>query len=230
MFWQEDRPEREVAIPDDIIDVQFALSGKRIPVDHAHALAAAIAGSLPPEVAAAELGVHSVHVAGSQNGWERPAHDGHHHLMLSRRTKLTIRAPKQQAAALKQALTGQTLSVGGCQLNIGAAKERLLSGETTLFARHVVDPFQANDEERFLEWAVGELRALDIAVRKALCGKTTRLATPDGALLTRSLLLAELSVSDSLALQRRGIGTGRQMGCGIFIAHKGIDAVQPEGR
>lgn len=229
MFWQEDPPTSEVAVPDDIIDVQFALSGKRIPVDHAHALSAAIAGALPAEFAADELGLHAVHVAGSQNGWERPAHDSDHHLMLSRRTKLTIRIAKGQAPALKQALTGRTLEVGGCQLTLGPGKDRPLSKETTLFARYVVDPFEEG-EERFLDWAVGELRDLGIAVRKALCGKSTPLTTPAGPLLTRSLLLADLSIADSIALQQRGLGPGRHMGCGIFIPHKGIDAVQPEGR
>lgn len=228
MYWQEELPEREVPVPDDIIDVQFAVTGRRIPVDHAHALSVAIAESLPAEVPVADLGVHSVHVAGSQNGWERPTHDRHHHLMLPRRTKLMIRVPRARAPALKDALTGRTLDVGGCELTLGACKDRALSKETTLFARYVIDPHR-DDEERFLEWAVGELRSMGVSVRKALCGKSTPLATPEGPLFTRSLLLADLSIADSISLQRHGIGPRRHMGCGIFIPHKGIDPVAPRG-
>ena len=34
-----------------------------------------------------------------------------------------------------------------------------------------------------------------------------------------------LSVEDSLRLQREGLGPGRMLGFGVFLPHKGIDAV-----
>jgi hypothetical protein len=85
------------------------------------------------------------------------------------------------------------------------------------------------DEEGFLRWAADTLAARDIRIRKALCGKTTALATPDGPLDTRSLMLAGLKPDESLRLQQQGLGPHRAMGCGLFIPHKGIDAVhQPK--
>ncbi|MBV5275414.1 MAG: type I-MYXAN CRISPR-associated protein Cas6/Cmx6, partial [Lamprocystis purpurea] len=47
----------------------------------------------------------------------------------------------------------------------------------------------------------------------------------NGAITTRSLLLAGLKPDESLRLQQQGLGLHRLMGCGIFIPHKGIDAV-----
>ena len=38
-------------------------------------------------------------------------------------------------------------------------------------------------------------------------------------------MLADLSTEESLKLQEHGLGEGRHMGFGIFIPHKGIDAV-----
>ncbi|MBK1700370.1 type I-MYXAN CRISPR-associated protein Cas6/Cmx6 [Thiococcus pfennigii] len=229
MYWQDDDADQAVAIPDDIIDVQFAIDAKRLPVDHGCALGAAVAAALPWDDGQVALGVHTIHVAGSQNGWQRPEHGQDQFLMLSRRTKLTIRVPRAHAEALKAALAGRVLDVAGCPLTVGAAKERALSRETTLFARYVVDPHD-QDEARFLEWAAAELRAMDIRLRKALCGKALPLATPDGPLPTRSLLLANLDIEDAVRLQRLGLGPRRAIGCGLFIPHKGIDAVQSTPR
>jgi hypothetical protein len=38
-------------------------------------------------------------------------------------------------------------------------------------------------------------------------------------------MLADLSTDESIRLQQQGLGPRRLMGCGIFIPHKGIDAV-----
>jgi CRISPR/Cas system CSM-associated protein Csm4 (group 5 of RAMP superfamily) len=38
-------------------------------------------------------------------------------------------------------------------------------------------------------------------------------------------MLADLKPEESLRLQQQGLGPHRLMGCGIFIPHKGIDAV-----
>ncbi|MGB5835356.1 MAG: type I-MYXAN CRISPR-associated protein Cas6/Cmx6 [Thiohalocapsa sp.] len=224
MYWQEDQDETETSIHDDVVDVLFGLECRSIPVDHAYALSQALL-ELAPWLAEPGAAIHNIHVAGSQNGWERPEQHSGQSLQLSRRTKLCIRAPRMRVPALRAALEGKTVDVAGSMLRIGPGKERLLSREGTIFARYVVGPAGLN-EEGFLAWVVDELRALDIKVRKALCGKTTLLATPEGPLETRSLMLANLTQDESIRLQQHGLGPNRGMGCGIFLAHKGIDAVQ----
>jgi CRISPR-associated protein Cas6 len=228
MFWQEDHADHPFQVPDDIVDVLFAIDCKRLPVDHAHALSAALRDSLPWLGEAAGVGIHTVHVAGSQNGWQRPEHGADQHLAVSRRTKLTIRVPKDRVDALVNGLRGKTLLVAGCPLTVQEGKPRPLGKETTLFARYVVTRPEDTEAE-FLAWAAGELSRMGIRIRKALCGKEAPLATPGGPLHTRSLLLAELSPEESVRLQQTGLGTHREMGCGIFIPHKGIGAVQKAG-
>jgi CRISPR-associated protein Cas6 len=223
MFWQEDEDKTQDRVPDDIIDVLFALDCRSIPVDHAHALSRALL-DVAPWLQAPDAGIHTIHVAGSQNGWERPEHSSGEHLQLSRRTKLCVRIPKARIADLKAALEGQTIDVGGSAVCIGRGKERSLHRASTLFSRYVAGP-SGEDENAFLQWAAGELSALGVKIRKALCGKRTPLATPGGAIDTRSLMLADLTAEESILLQQHGIGPHREMGCGIFIPHKGIDAV-----
>mgnify|MGYP006280014753 FL=1 len=228
MFWQDEEETPEITIPDDVVDVLFTLQCRSIPVDHAHVLSQALLVAVP-WLAEAEAGIHTIHVAGSQNGWERPSHGVDQQLLLSRRTKLSIRVPEARVPELKAALEGRILDVGGAELGIGVGKPKMLAQATTLFARYVAGP-EGLDEETFLHWAAAQLREqLDIRLRKALCGKQTPLATPDGALPTRSLMLADLKREESLRLQQHGLGPHRLMGCGLFIPHKGIDAVHKSG-
>lgn len=232
MYWSQPEPPELITVPDDIVDLLFTLDCRQLPVDHAYGLATALLRVCPWMATEPGLAIHSIHVAGSQNGWQRPAHGTEHRLQVSRRTKLTIRAPRARVAELLAALPGTRLQVGDCPLTLGAGKVKSLSKETTLFARHLAaDPGAppVADESAFLQAAATTLAALGIRVRKALCGKTAALATPQGAIPTRSLMLADLSAAESIRIQQLGLGPHRLLGCGIFIPHKGIDAVTAGG-
>jgi CRISPR-associated protein Cas6 len=226
MFWQDEKRAADFAVPDDVVDVVFSVDCRELPVDHAHSLSTAIRRAAPWISEEAEIGVHTVHVAGSQNGWERPAHGTETRLLLSKRTKLTIRAPKHAVDRLSHDLCGAALDVDGCPLKIREAHTRLLSKQGTLQARYVVAESVDESDEAFLSRMARELGALGIRVRRALCGRTNLLMTPAGPIATRSLMLADLAPDESVLLQRRGLGPLRQMGCGIFIPHKGIDSVR----
>jgi CRISPR-associated protein Cas6 len=228
MYWQDDGAEEEFQVPDSVVDVLFAVDCKRLPVDHAYALCEAVKRALPWVADEEGIGIHTVHVAGSQNGWERPRHATDRHLILSRRTKLTIRLPKARADALREGLRGATLDIDGCPLTVGEGRVRPLSRETTIFSRYVVAAPE-DTEEAFLQDAAARLRDFDVRIRKALCGRSTPVTTPAGPLHTRSLMLAGLSPEESVRLQRLGLGPHRDMGCGIFIPHKGIESAKRGG-
>jgi CRISPR-associated protein Cas6 len=230
MFWNDDDNPDRIRVPDDIVDLLFGIDCKCIPVDHAYLLAEALRQTLPWIAEEPGVAVHSVHVAGSQNGWERPEHGTDSYLAVSRRTKLTLRVPRHRVEELLRDLPGAKLDLGGEMLVVGAGKTKPLSTETTLFSRYVaLDLADRADEDEglFLEAAARTLGEMDIRVRKAVCGKTNRLATPDGFMTTRSLMLAGLTPDESIRLQQRGLGRHPLLGCGIFIPHKGIDSVKP---
>lgn len=227
MYWSQDESSESTPVPDDVVDVIFALDCRRLPVDNAHALSEALARAIPWLAEVPGAAVHPLYVAGSQNGWERPSHGTDSQIQLSRRTKLSLRLPTEAANELVEALPGMRIEVNGCPLAVGAGKIKQLSRETTLFSRYVAcDPGQ--DEDLFLESAARALTEMGIRVRKALCGKFTSLAGPDGAIHTRSLLLADLSLEESFLLQRLGLGPNRLMGCGLFVPHKGVQAVSKD--
>ena len=84
---------------------------------------------------------------------------------------------------------------------------------------------EEQDEERFVDYAAGELAAMGVCVRKLLCGISHVITTPTENIFTRSVMVAGLSPEQSLRLQQQGLGPGRAIGCGLFIPHKGIDPV-----
>jgi len=227
MFWQDDDKPKAYEVPDDIVDLVFDIQCRELPVDHAHDLAAAIRAHLPDIEDDERLGVHSIHLAGSQNGWERPDPKLGQRLILSRRTKLTLRVPRERIAEVEQALEGVELDVAGYALTVGRAKQKKLSSQGTVFSRYVVlEPGEEIDENTFLERIVAHLSERGIRVKKALCGKTAEVAGPEGPIRTRSVMIAGLTAEESVRLQQEGVGPMRHMGCGIFIPHKGIDAVK----
>lgn len=222
MFWQDDETV-PVQDSDAVLDLVFSIQCRQLPVDHAYALSQALLQALPWLVDEPLAAIHLIHVAGSQNGWIRPEHNTETRIHLSHRTKLELRIPRARLQDASQ-LSGQVLEIAGCPLKVGQAQRRPLSRLGTLFSRHVVcEPQQPEDE--FLQQAWRELKANGIRIRKALCGKETALHTPRGPLHTRSLMLAELPSDEAIHLQQQGLGSQRLLGCGVFIPHKGIEAV-----
>ena len=242
MLWKNLPGERDDAVCGDIIDLAFRLSGGTLAVEHAHALCRALLAELPWLADEPHCGIHQIHVAASGNGWMRPGRDAGEVLNLSRRTRLTLRLPRQRLADAEE-LSGRSLDLGGHRLQLGKASERPLIPSSTLYARYVIcDDARHQDEERFIDWVAEVLQGMGITPTRVLCGMTSHIEVPEGrfanrsrrystpctpaVVQARSLMVAALPPDASLELQRRGLGSGRLMGCGLFVAHKGIEAVR----
>lgn len=219
MYEQSCGGESEGYVPADVVDAVFAIDCPSLPVDHAYALSQAIQAVLPWFADEPLAGLHDVHGAASGAGWIRPEGSGAM-LQLSHRAKLALRLPSHRVDDAA-ALLGRTLEVAGWPLRVEKVSVRKLSRITTLFARYVVFAV-GGDESAFLDAATKELDALGIAPATILCGRVTPLATPLRIYETRSLMLSGLTLEQSFALQRHGLGAERKVGCGLFIPHKGI--------
>ncbi len=217
MYWEEESDQESFSIPQRVVDLQFKIRCPTLPVDHAWPLREAIQAQLSWFPSEPEAGLHLIHTADSGNGWERPQQPDAL-LHLSKRTPLTLRLPAQRVEAAA-ALVGHTLDVAGHPMKILAVKTRKLAMTRFLRARYVAaDP--AQDEEAFIEWAVGELRGRNLRFKKILCGRNYRLFTPDTTVYTRSLMVAELPYEDAVLLQEQGLGAHRSLGCGLFLPQK----------
>lgn len=224
MFWQEAKENERYTVPDDIVDVVFSIQCRCLPVDHSYSLSQAISAALPWFADEEHAGLHTIHGAESGNGWIRPD-DPNALLQLSRRTKLMLRLPKQRIADAGK-LTGQTLDIGGNAMQVEKAVVKPLSAITTLFSRYIAAS-EGMDEMAFMREAQSLLADMGIRPKKMLCGMERVIATPERKIHTRSLMLADLAVEESVRLQQRGLGSGRTLGCGLFLPHKDINEVRP---
>lgn len=227
MFWQEDEDKTlPWQAPDDVLDVSFAIQCKKLPLDHAWALSQAVQQALPWFTDEPAAGVHTIHVAESGNGWERPDDHTNQFLLPSRRTRMMLRIPKQRLADA-QHLCGTTLDIDGYALSVGEAKEKVLLNASVIFARYVLSD-TGETEPEFLQRMATEVRRIaDFKVKKMMCGKSYTLHTPQGDLHTRHLMIADLDNDPSVKLQQYGLGGGRKLGCGLFMPHKGIKTLKP---
>lgn len=225
MYWQEKSKEKRGSIPDDIIDMVFYIRCKHLPVDHAWPLAEALLAELPWLKDETGAGVHPIQISEEGNGWFRPD-DPDALLHLSRRTRLILRIPKTRQADA-ELLLGKTLEVAGHELELVKVTVRHLSALTTLISRYVVVE-TGNTEQEFVDRIAQHLLAMGVQPRKMLPGRERILRTPEATLVTRSLMLADTTLQESLNLQQQGLGQHRHLGCGLFIPQKEISDITPE--
>jgi CRISPR-associated protein Cas6 len=222
-MWQEETSDKQPTHSERVVDLAFRISCDCLPVDHTSALSDAIGTLLPWFEDEPLAGLHLIHVAGSQNGWMRP--EGPDEVVYpSKRTRLVLRVPRQRIQDSRH-LTGQTIHIDDYTIEIGEATEKPVKPSDILFSRHILSD---KDETSFLQWVAETLQNQGLHFKKLLPGKENQLRGPNGPVTTRSLMVADMDLSDSLILQETGIGEGRHFGCGIFIHHKGIKAMKPD--
>ncbi len=219
MLWQDESVDTPYQIPDNVVDLSFSISCTTIPVDNAYALSAAICEVLPWIDSETEAGLHIMHGGPSINGWQRPETEDAT-LLLSKRSKLRLRLPKHRIEDAEQ-LCGKVLNVTGHSVEVGKFKTMLLINTDTLLSRYIVSAVE-EDEETFTERMLQELRGMGLGLTKILSGRDHALAGPDGPINAKSLLVSGMTAEDSVTLQVNGIGPGRSMGFGLFIASKSL--------
>ncbi len=237
MFWEEDEDKTlPYQVPDDVIDMVFAIQSKTLPLNHAWPLSREIIKHLPwisEHSTAGVAGIHQIHVAESNNGWMRPEDDEEGAVLYpSKRTKLTLRIPSDKFDDAKN-LVGQTLDIDGHCLDVGKAKKKDFTNAGVLFARYVLceegeSGLGSEEENAFLIRMAKEIKTkTGFNVKKMLCGKSHNISTPKGELATKHLMIADLDSDTSIKIQQLGLGGSRELGCGLFLPHKSIKTLKP---
>mgnify|MGYP001396530550 CR=1 FL=1 len=223
MYWQgQEEKSKGYIVPDDIVDLSFKAQCKQLPLDHAYALSQTIQKELPWIIKEPQAGIHLIHGAESGNGWMRPQ-EPDALLNLPQRTRFVLRLPKHRIADAN-GLVGKILEVDGHEIILSNPQQKLLSALTTIFSRYVITE-NIEDEEAFLNQAAVLLKTEGIQVKNMMSGRAHVLRMPEQNLSTRSLMIDGLEIEESIYLQQHGLGEGRKVGCGLFLPHKGIDAV-----
>jgi len=226
MFWEEDEDKTlPYNVSEDVIDLMFSIKCKTLPLNHAWALSREIQNQLPWFTQTPNTAIHQIHVAESNNGWMRPEDDEEDALLYpSRRTKLTLRIPITKLEETKK-LIGAVLDIDGHVLEVTNAKKKKFTNSSVIFSRYVLSDIDETENE-FLSRMAKELKnKINFKVKKMLCGKSHNIRTPNKTLSTKHLMIADLSSETSIKIQQLGLGSAKELGCGIFIPHKGIKSL-----
>ena len=143
-------------------------------------------------------------------------------LLINHRSRMVLRAAKSRVENLK-ALSGQTIQLGNARLTFGNMREKPINLHTPLYAHCVTTG--GDDEASFNQVVMSELDRLEIDAR-FICGRRQTIRLPDGDIYGFSLMLHGISVPDAVRIQETGLGLHRRLGCGIFIPHKSIKALE----
>ena len=222
MYWQETSEQNKHNERASVVDMAFRIHCRCLPLDHAYDLRQAITTIIPWIEDDDTVGIHSIRGAESGNGWYRPMQqDGL--MQLSKRVRLILRVPEDRQNQCA-ALCGRTLYLSSHKMTVNNYSVRTINPMPTLFARAVVTD-AAETEESFMGRSHDSLNKMGIDVPKMLSGRRHKIKLPDRYLVARSLLLSDVSIPDSLKLQEVGLGVSRKLGCGLFVPHKSISAV-----
>jgi CRISPR-associated protein Cas6 len=222
---QIDLLEGEIKMP--VVDVQFKLTGKLIPVDHGYRLLSAVSEIIPELHAHDGVGIHPIfgRLAGDRT------------LALTEHSFLTIRLPSEQLAQILP-LAGKTIRIGDDSVHIGVPQTRALVPSARLYS-HLVIIKGFMEPELFLEAVDRQLQYMEVKGKPSLvmqshiadsnAGKLSGTHSPylrrtvkihDKEIVGFALRVEELTAEESIRLQEKGIGGRRRFGCGIFLPER----------
>jgi len=208
------------------VDLSFPILGDRVPRDHGYPLYAALSRAVPSLHGAEWLAVHPL------GGTQVDATT----LQLGARSQMRLRLPAERIVEVLP-LAGARLDISGAKIALGAPSVHPLVPAASLDARLVAikltdAPRRRNDElrrdaldtpgfaDRYTAEIKRQLAAIGIGGAFELRGR--RSVTVDGRrVVGYSVRVLSLGADQSVALQEKGIGGKRRMGCGVFRGTRG---------
>ena len=197
------------------LELVFPALGTSLPTDHAYALYAALS-SVVPGFHDEDLPLRFAPITG------RATPDGLLH--ITKHSCLRVRLP-DDSVRLALPLAGKRLAVGSVTVRLGVPSVRTLIAAPSLIARLVTFK-HADTPEQFLATARAKLAELGLSGEPRLPihldGDRTgapkrRVVRVKGVIVPGySLIVADLSDSDSLTLQQSGLGGRTRLGSGFF--------------
>lgn len=211
-----------------VVDVQFKLTGKQIPVDHGYRLFSAVSELVPGLHKRDEVGIAPIfgRLAGSRV------------LAIGENSFLTIRLPSE-LIVMVMPLAGKTLRIGDGEIRVGVPQTKALVPSARLYSHlAVIKGFMQPDT--FLEAARRQLTEMNVKdsrpslveqsrIVETNVGKNSGSHSPylrrtirihDKEIVGFALRVEDLTAEESIRLQERGIGGRRRFGCGVFFPER----------
>jgi CRISPR-associated protein Cas6 len=195
------------------VDLAFPIhadKGGQIAADYALMLAQCVSRILPWWITEPNVGVHPLKGLSACGGaW-----------LVGGRAHLTLRVPECRVSDCEE-MVGQVIDLD-VSLRLGAPRARSLLAHPVVYSACVSTG--SSDEAGFVGHVRSSLDERGISGQE-IVGKQSALRASGGPVVGFSLMIAGLSLDDSLLVQEQGLGLHRSLGCGIFVPHRSINAV-----
>jgi len=204
------------------VDLLFNIVGRDIPLKHEYPLYSALSDLLGSDIHEnPDIGVFPIRgIPGSD------------FLMLTEKSKLRIRLPEEQIAAIASRLCCKRLMIGPHRLHVGAMTVRPLTPAPVLKSSMVTIRPMSAKKTYVKPTPEYLLQSITHACEKMGIKASLEIGNRDGKPLGRSIhikgcsilgfpvIASNLSDDDSLRLQEQGLGGRRKLGCGLFLPGK----------
>jgi CRISPR-associated protein Cas6 len=198
------------------IDVQFPVSGERLPTDHLYLLYAALT-RVAPGFHRGEDGLRFAPINGDRG--EKGT------LRLFGRSRLRLRLPAERIAEVLP-LAGHSLEVGEHRILLKAPfvtpiEPAPLVAAKVVTYKHATDPVKFLEQTRHKldELGIGGEPGIPLIETGARAGEPRRqvLRIKGRRVVGFALQVAGLTAEESVQLQEQGLGGRTRIGCGFFV-------------
>ncbi|GAB4525437.1 MAG: type I-MYXAN CRISPR-associated protein Cas6/Cmx6 [Pleurocapsa sp.] len=208
----EEQHEDIELIQNPYIELAFPVMGQSLPIDHGYQLYSALKYKLMQLKDWDDLSIKTI--SGKLNPNKR------NELNLTERSKLLIRLPSEKVPFV-YTFSGKSLTIGKHKIRLGIPEMNFLQPKSVLRS-HIVVIRGYEQPDTFLKAAKRQVEELNIKAEIKLIAKKD--GTPKRKTIAVKQTLVgfgieanNLSETDSITLQEKGLGGKQKMGCGVFV-------------
>ncbi len=199
-------------IQNPYIELTFAVIGQSLPIDHGYQLYSALKHRLMQLKDWDDISIKTI--SGKLD------RDTRNQLNLTDRSKLLIRLPSEKVPFV-YSFSGKALSIGKHKIRLGIPEMNFLQPKSRLRS-HIVLIRGYEEPNEFLAAAKRQIEALNISADIKLVCKKDGTPKPKTIRVKQTLVgfgieANNLSETDSIILQEKGLGGKHKMGCGVFV-------------
>ena len=199
-------------IQNPYIELTFTVIGQSLPIDHGYQLYSALKHRLMQLKDWDDISIKTI--SGKLD------RDTRNQLNLTDRSKLLIRLPSEKVPFV-YSFSGKALSIGKHKIRLGIPEMNFLQPKSRLRS-HIVLIRGYEEPNEFLAAAKRQIEALNISADIKLVCKKDGTPKPKTIRVKQTLVgfgieANNLSETDSIILQEKGLGGKHKMGCGVFV-------------
>ncbi|MCC0179847.1 type I-MYXAN CRISPR-associated protein Cas6/Cmx6 [Waterburya agarophytonicola K14] len=209
---REEQQENIELIQNPYIELAFPVIGQSLPIDHGYQLYSALKYKLMQLKDWDEVSIKTISGKLDRNTRNQ--------LNLTDRSKLLIRLPSEKVPFV-YTFSGKSLTIGKHKIRLGIPEMNFLQPKSRLRS-HIVVIRGYEEPNGFLEAAKRQIEILNIKTDLKLIAKKDGTPKPK-TIRVKQILVGfgieanNLSESDSIILQEKGLGGKHKMGCGVFV-------------